>query len=73
MYVMSKECRVPVFSNKVTLKDTDKEAGKIIDHINLYETLNIPKFGIMANHKNVNKLESERWSDNFNKSVIYNF
>lgn len=58
----------------VALKDTNKEAGKIVHHIiNPYETLNAPEFGIMANHKNANELETEGEPGNRDKRVIYNF
>lgn len=45
------EYRIPVFGNRLALKDTDEEAGQIVHHIYPYETLNAPEFGIMTNHK----------------------
>lgn len=73
MYTVSGECRVSVFGNRVTLRDTDEEAGKIVHHIYPYETLNAPEFGIMANYKNANELETEGEPGNRDKRVIYNF
>lgn len=73
MYTVARECRIPVFGNRFTLKDTDEEAGKIVHHINPYESLNAPEFGIMANHKNSNELQTEREPGNSDKRVINNF
>lgn len=73
MYTVARECRIPVFGNRITLKDTDKEAGKIVHHINPNESLNAPEFGIMANHKDSNELQTEREPGNSDKRVINNF
>lgn len=66
------ECRIPVFGNRLALKNTDEEAGQIVHHIRPYETLNAPEFGIMANHKNANELDTEGEPGNRDEGVIYN-
>ena len=73
MYTVTRECRIPVFGNRVASKGTDEEAGKIIHHINTDESLNAPESGIMANHKNSNELETEREPGNGDERVLYNF
>lgn len=70
---MAQERKILVFGNKLALKDTDKEGGKIVRHINLVKSLNAPKFGIMANDKNANALEIKEDPGNGDKRVIDNF
>lgn len=73
MYAVTRECRIPVFGNRLALKDTDEEAGKIVQRIYPDESLNAPEFGIMANDKNANELETEGEPRNGDKRVIDNF
>ncbi len=73
MYAVARECRIPVFGNRLALKDTDEEGGQKVRHINPDDSLNAPESGIMADDKNANELETEGEPGNGDKRVIDNF
>ena len=68
---MPGECRIPVFSHRVALKDIEENAGQIIHHIGPDKSLNAPESGIMANDKKANELKTDGEPDHRDKGIVY--
>ena len=65
------ECRIPIFSYRVALKDIEEKAGQIKHHIGPDKSLNAPESGIMANDEKANELNTDGEPGHRNKGIVY--